>query len=90
MEEEAKIKQLIEDSIKGVIQSMGLIATGALYNSINVVITPTGISIDAEDYFSSLDSKYGIMDTVEQTATFNEAMDLYTTSIANNILKNIQ
>jgi hypothetical protein len=61
------LSTILTEVVKKVIKSKGLVATGALYNSIRVIPSYRNgkleLGIEAEDYFEFLDEKYHIMET---------------------------
>lgn len=60
----ASTAKIIEDEIKKVLKSKGLIDTGKLYNSIKVTGNKDGYKVNAEDYFKYVNSEEKVMDVV--------------------------
>jgi hypothetical protein len=73
------LSDALTDAVKDVIKSKGLVATGALYNSIRVIPQYSNgklsLDIEAEDYFGFLDEKYQIMETALRDGRWDSAIE---------------
>ncbi len=60
-----EISRQVQELIKNYMNQKGIKRTGNLINSIKVIPTEAGFSIEAEDYFYKIDEKYDIIETLE-------------------------